>query len=220
MNVIYLLTFDMLTPMMPRRNIPPSPQIKSDYLKLGISTNWRRRWEEYQQTYWCPRCEKSHVEIGSVWSVDDGSVEPTLAMSEIDRSVKRQFSLSRVYGTEFYIDRENLIYEQIIDFIDNELILHLSPEIELPMPILNEVEEGLGTIYKLNPNCDLSTLNPAHVTSWRINWLGSNGRSLAEILDPFSIYNFHFHPGSRGDARSELNLDIKMGRVEKLQSPY
>ena len=87
MNTVYLFKFDMLSPMLSRRNVPQSFLVSNEMVKVGITRDFERRFSDYKNTYRCERCSKPHVNLIKKWSVNLERED----CEKIEKTLKREF---------------------------------------------------------------------------------------------------------------------------------
>ena len=74
-SFIYVMEFDMKTPMLSRRNVPTSLKISSDMIQVGKVQHPRpfeKRMNDYKGTYKFSVCNKSHFSAVSYWELTQG----------------------------------------------------------------------------------------------------------------------------------------------------
>lgn len=99
-NYIYIMEFDMLSPMPSNRGAPKQLPVTSKMIKVGKVSRGKRfegRMGDYAKTYRCDACDKSHASIVNYWELSE-DIDP----SEIERFVKAAFKGDRVTSRHEY----------------------------------------------------------------------------------------------------------------------
>ena len=115
MNTVYIATFDMKTSMHSIRNKNSSSLVDKKMIKVGISKNFFDRKKQYENTYKCSSCNKSHVNFKNVLKTSFDYKQ----CKELEVKVKKRFEESNVFGE--YYRKES--YQDILNFLINKIEL-------------------------------------------------------------------------------------------------
>ena len=202
----------MKTSMHSIRNKASSKKVSQDMIKVGISKNFNERKKQYENTYRCKICKKSHVLFVKIFETN----KIYRQCQDIEQEVRKKFKQENLFG-EYY---EKDVYKEIHIFLTNILknklpvkISNIKPSVkkERTKSKLIKSDEYLGCkFFKTNKK-----IRGAEHNQKRWMWIDNNGkgRTYSEINRADSTYrqcilDKHYH-GNTSSVDPHLRYDIE-----------
>ena len=216
MNTVYLFKFDMLSPMLSRRNVPQSFLVSNEMVKVGITRDFERRFSDYKNTYCCERCSKPHVNLIKKWPVNLGRED----CEKIEKTLKREFISSSVRG-EYY---EKIIVGKLEERLD-ELVKGNSSKADqtkktaeirgISMTAKQQGKRNTRSLFEgkifLRTSKEISPRCARHnIKRWQ--WIakaGKTGKTFDQINRRNSVYRHCIKRKSYNGNSSSINQDLK-----------
>ena len=217
MNTVYIATFDMKTAMHSIGNKSSSSLVDKKMIKVGISKNFLDRKKQYENTYKCSSCNKSHVNFKNVLKTSFDYKQ----CKELEVKVKKKFEDSNVFGE--YYRKES--YQDILNFLLNKIELK-----DMSIKKINKIKSNNMNYSECRFIRTTKEINKKHaphnIARW--NWIENNGkgRTYGEIDLADSVYRKNIktekYGGNDSSINSHLGYDIKqkMIRAEKIEKEF
>lgn len=220
-NFLYLFNFNMLSPMHSRRHIKNSFLVDNAMIKIGITDNLERRKKEYESTYYCSKCHKSHCNLLKAWEVKLSISE----LKNLEKEIKDEFN--PIQGEYYSITQKQKIITWInLKFKEKSFIKvninQSSIKRNKKMNELNFPDKEELKNYRFIRTDKTPGNRAADHNLRRWNWIakaGSKGKTFSEIDKKNSYYRLHgiVRPDYGGNTSSiyqDLKHDFKGGFVK------
>ena len=218
MNTIYIAHFDMKTSMHSIRNNTSSKKVSKDMIKVGISNTFDKRKKQYENTYRCKICNKSHVVFVKKFETNKNYKE----CQNIEQKVKKIFKAQNLFG-EYY---EKDAHKEILIFLTNILKKKQTVKIFNMKPSVKK--ERIKPKHKSNEyvgrkffKTDKKIIRGAEHNKKRWRWIDNNGkgRTYNEINKADSVYRQCIkrktYAGNTSSIDQDLHYDIeKVKQIE------
>lgn len=231
-NTIYMMGFNMPKSMKSRKNVANSFLVDQDMIKIGISTNYKRRSKDYKNTYYSEADNKSYVYELEKWETD-------LAIGDLQRfekELKQEFIHANTQG-EYY---QKECYEEIKAWVETWLKKNKSSENtskedktleKITNKSIQDINLGEKMSKKKKPSKyenkrfirtdKLNTSRASHNIK-RLKWIaeaGSEGRSYSELNRNDSIYRQNIkrslYEGNDSPITEDISYDIKLEMIKE-----
>ena len=219
-NTIYLFRFNMLTPMLSRKDVPESFRVSRNMVKVGITGNFEKRFAEYKRTYDCKDCSKPHVELVKKWPVNISRED----CMKIEKILKGEFAESREKG-EYYNQAVTGKLEKRLDELTREDITEGIHREGLPREKLRTSlkRHGIRNTDRFVRTAKPISLRSASHNIARWEWIGEageEGRIFDEINAPNSKYRKCIkrksYLGNASVIEKDLEYDLRGGWIRKI----
>lgn len=209
MNTIYIAHFDMKTSMHSIRNDTTSNKVSQDMIKVGISKNFIERKKQYENTYRCQGCNKSHVFFVKEFKTRMNYNQ----CRDIEKKVRDKFKTNNLFGEYFKKDAHKEIQRFLINLLKNKL----SVKKEMSKSKTKSDEYYGCKFFRTNKECNAR--HALHnIKRWE--WIDNDGkgRTYNEINMPDSTYRkcirAKAYTGNTSSVTQHLSYDIKRKMIE------
>jgi hypothetical protein len=218
MNIIYIAHFDMKTSMHSIRNKVSSKKVSQDMIKVGISKNFIERKKQYENTYRCLGCNKTHALFVNKFETKMNYDQ----CREIEKKVREQFKIKNLFGEYYKKDAYNEIEIFLTNIVNDKkpdsILRHIPPPTKEMSKSKPKSDQYFGCKF-FRTNVEVNNRHALHnIKRWE--WIDNDGkgRTYNEINIADSTYrkcikDSTYH-GNTSSIDKHLTYDRKMGMIE------
>ena len=218
MNTIYLAHFDMKTSMHSIRKKISSKKVSQDMIKVGISKNFIERKKQYENTYRCQSCKKTHVFFVNEFETNMNYDQ----CRDIEKKVRDKFKKENLFGEYYKKDVDKEIQTFLINIVKNKQTSKILDNKLFGGKNMSKSKSKNDKYYGCKFFRTDQVINPRYalhnVKRWE--WIDNKGkgRTYNEINMADSIYRQCIrrstYTGNESSIDRDLTYDIKIGMTE------